>query len=80
MRTETAIKVEGMKILRQALGLVDAEKFILLMRREPFDYTEWQTHLWEDRTVDQLFDAARRRGEGLPEPAESDAESLPVRP
>ena len=59
MRTEAAIKTEGMKTLRQTLGLVDAEKFIMLMKREPFDYTEWQSHLWEHKTVDDIFQAAK---------------------
>ncbi len=59
MRTEEVIKTEGMRTLRQSLGLVDAEKFIMLIKREPFDYTEWQSHLWEDKTVSELFIAAQ---------------------
>jgi hypothetical protein len=31
----------------------------LLIKREPFDYTEWQTHLWEEKTVNELFNAAQ---------------------
>ena len=48
-----------MAALRNALGLVEAEKFIMLIKRDPFDYTEWQTHLWEEKTVDELFLAAQ---------------------
>ncbi|MDX1959863.1 MAG: hypothetical protein SFU98_14930 [Leptospiraceae bacterium] len=59
MRSETIIKSEGMKILREKLGLVDAEKFILLIKREPFDYTEWQTLLWKDKSVDDIFNEAK---------------------
>lgn len=59
MRSDTLIRQEGMKALRDRLGLVEAEKFITLLRREPFDYTEWRKTLWEDKTVDDLFLAAK---------------------
>lgn len=55
MKTDTAIKIDGMKALRDKLGLVDAEKFITLIRREPFDYTEWRRELWKDKTIDDLI-------------------------
>jgi len=48
MLNNTTLKVQGMKILAESLGLVDAERFIALMRREPFDYTEWQRELYRD--------------------------------
>lgn len=50
-----------MLALRNALGLVEAEKFILLIKQDPFDYTEWQTHLWEEKSIDELFNAAKDR-------------------
>ncbi len=31
-----------------------AERFITLMLREPFDYTHWQQQLWAGRSVDKL--------------------------
>ncbi len=60
MRTDTLIRHEGMKALREYLGLVDAEKFISLMRQEPFDYTEWQKTLWQGQSADKLFAAAKK--------------------
>jgi hypothetical protein len=63
MRSDTIIKTEGMLALRNALGLVEAEKFILLIKQDHFDYTEWQTHLWEEKSVDELFNAANERKE-----------------
>ncbi len=36
------------------LGKVDAEKFITLMIKEPFDYTKWQNDLWDNKTVREL--------------------------
>jgi len=38
--TDTELKIQGMEALISALGEVMAEKFITLMNREPFDYTE----------------------------------------
>lgn len=59
MRTDTLIRHDGMQALRDRLGLVDAERFIALVRGEPFDYTEWQQDLWKNATVDELFARAR---------------------
>lgn len=59
MKTDTIIRCEGMKALREKLGLVEAERFIVLIRRENFDYTEWQRDLWKDKSIDDIFNAAR---------------------
>ena len=59
MKTDMLIRYEGMRALRERLGPVDAEKFIVLIRREPFDYTEWQQALWQDKSVDELFEEAK---------------------
>lgn len=40
--TDTELKIQGVEALIDALGEVMAEKFITLISREPFDYTEWQ--------------------------------------
>ncbi|MDM8566347.1 hypothetical protein QUF74_11955 [Candidatus Halobeggiatoa sp. HSG11] len=61
MKTDMLIRYEGMRALRERLGLVEAEKFIVLIRREPFDYTEWQQTLWEEKSVDELFEAATQQ-------------------
>ena len=58
MKTDTLIKSEGMKILTEHLGKVEAERFIALIIREPFDYTRWQVNLWQDRTVKEVSEAA----------------------
>lgn len=48
MRTDAEIRQEGMKALIQALGELEAERFIAAISRERFDYTEWRrTHLPE---------------------------------
>jgi hypothetical protein len=54
MRTEIMLKDEGMKILSEHLGLVEAEHFVALMAREPFDYTEWRQNLCEGMSVREI--------------------------
>lgn len=54
MITDTEIKIEGLKALIQALGEVDAERFISLIIREPFDYTKWHKSLFADKSVKEI--------------------------
>lgn len=65
MKTDTIIKNEGMKILIKHLGKVEAERFVSLIIREPFDYTKWQNTLWEDKSVKEISDAAMSYKETL---------------
>ncbi len=58
MLSDTEIKKKGFKILVEKLGDVDAEKFIRLIIKEPFDYTQWHSTLWKDETVEQVSDKA----------------------
>ncbi len=58
MITDTEIKIKGFEILVDTLGKVDAERFISLMMREPFDHTKWHRTLWEGKTVAQISRAA----------------------
>jgi len=58
MRNSTVIKDEGMRALAERLGPVDAERFITLLRREPFDYTEWRQSLYKDMPLDDFLKKA----------------------
>ena len=58
MKTDTEIKLQGVEALIESLGEVEAERFISLMRREPFDYTLWQRTLWASKTVAELSQRA----------------------
>ena len=58
MITDKQLKIEGLKALTEALGEVQAEKFIALIIRSPFDYTKWQKKLWVDRSMEDISDAA----------------------
>jgi len=60
MRSDTVLRQEGMRILSDKLGLVEAERFISLIIREPFDYTKWQENLYEDMTIEELTEKANK--------------------
>ena len=45
MRTDSVVRTEGMTALLEKLGIIDAERFIALILREPFDYTVWREGL-----------------------------------
>ena len=54
MITDSEIERKGMDALPNQLGEVEAERFITLIMREPFDYTEWQRTLWVNVGVEEL--------------------------
>lgn len=60
MITDTEIKIKGIRVLMESLGEVEAERFISLIMREPFDYTKWQRSLWTDKTVAEISSSAMR--------------------
>ena len=51
----SAILSAGMKLLRENLGLIETEIFIVGIKNKGFDYTEWRENLWEDMTAEELF-------------------------
>jgi len=58
MLTETEIKIKGMKVLTKGMGKVEAERFISLLLREPFDYTKWQKGLFANISIKELSNMA----------------------
>lgn len=54
MMTNEELKVQGVRALIAALGGVEAERFVSLLTRAPFDYTKWQRTLWSDVSVEEL--------------------------
>jgi len=52
------LKYEGVRVLAEQLGLVEAERFIALMRCEPFDYTQWRQGLFKDAPLDTFLNDA----------------------
>jgi hypothetical protein len=65
MISDTEIRTAGFRALVAALGDVQVEKFVALIQREPFDYTQWQRTLWPDKSIREVSRAAmeqRRKG------------------
>jgi hypothetical protein len=56
-----AIMSVGMKALRSALGAYETEIFLVRIKQEEFDYTEWRRdNLWAGMTAEQILEQAAR--------------------
>ena len=51
----------GMSLLAEHLGLVEAERFIYLVNRDRFDYTQWHGILSEGKTIEEIAERAMRK-------------------
>jgi len=58
MRTDNVVLKEAMGLLITGLGSVDAERFISMVKRDTFDYTEWQRTHWDDKSISQIHEVA----------------------
>jgi hypothetical protein len=63
MKTEAEIRVAGMNALIGALGLVEAERFLMAVSRERFDYTEWRRQGLPDLPLEELARLANLEAE-----------------
>ena len=54
MKTDTVVRLEAMDALIVTLGMVDAERFISMVKRDTFDYTEWQREWWGDKSIEEI--------------------------
>jgi len=53
--TDTLLKTTAMNVLVKNLGVVETERFIALVLKEPFDYTEWRRgNFSDDISVSEL--------------------------
>jgi hypothetical protein len=66
MKADTLIRNEGMEALANSLGLVDAERFIMLIHKDSFDYTKWRENLFAGMTLEEISDAAMEHQKTLP--------------
>lgn len=56
--TDTEIRLKGIQILAEYLGDIEAERFVALIQREPFDYTKWRQDLDEDLSIEEISQRA----------------------
>ena len=55
--TDSELKSKCFTILAQQVGDIEMERFVMLIHRDVFDYTEWRKdHLFQGETVDSLCD------------------------
>ena len=54
MMTDTEIRLKGLKALAEILGDIEAERFIALIQREPFDYTKWRQGMDDDLSIKEI--------------------------
>jgi hypothetical protein len=54
MMTDTELRLKGIRVLAQSLGDIEAERFVALIQRESFDYTQWRQDKWEDLSIDEI--------------------------
>jgi len=61
--TESVLLKTGMQVLIEKLGTVEAERFVSLLLREPFDYTKWRAeNLFVGMTVEEINAEAEKAG------------------
>ncbi len=54
MRADSEIKMLGLEVLNKSLGIVEAERFVVLIQRERFDYTKWRQDLFGELSGQEI--------------------------
>jgi len=54
MITDTEIRSKGLQALAEKLGDIEAERFVAIIQREPFDYTKWRQGLDEELSLEEI--------------------------
>ena len=54
MKTDQIVRIEAIDVLIATLGTVDTERFISMVKRDTFDYTEWQREHWSDKSIEEI--------------------------
>ena len=58
IKSENALRLAGIKLLIDKLGIVNAERFIHCLKKDHFDYTEWQRTLWKEKSIVDIHNDA----------------------
>jgi len=54
MKTDNILRVEAINTLLTNLGEVDTERFISMIKRDTFDYTEWRQNLFNEKSIQEI--------------------------
>ena len=54
---------DTMRLLMDSLGAFETERFLLLIKTKAkhFNYTEWRRSLWNDLTLEEVYNLAVER-------------------
>jgi hypothetical protein len=58
MKTEAEIRMSGMQALINSLGLIEAERFMVVVSRDRLNYAEWRRGGLPALSLDALAQAA----------------------
>lgn len=58
MRTESEIRMQGMQALIGSLGFIEAERFLIAINQDKFNYTEWRRTGLPHMSIEQIGAAA----------------------
>ena len=63
--TDSELRTICFSALVDRVGYLGAERFVVMMNREPKDYTEWRKNQFEDdgETIEELGEKIRRYSE-----------------
>ena len=68
MKTDNTLRNDAMNLLMREFGEVNTERFLYLIKRDDFDYTNWQSDLWNDMSIDEVFMLATEREKARKKP------------
>ena len=68
MMTDTELRLKGLRVLTEYIGDIEAQRFIALIQREPFDYTKWRQGMDEDLSIEEISKKAMALRKKLAEP------------
>jgi hypothetical protein len=58
MKTDIEIQKTGYDALMATLSPLEFERFLVMIKREKFDYTQWRGDQFKNMTVDEIAHAA----------------------
>ena len=56
---DTELRLRGIEVLNESLGVATALRFLSLLHCEPIDYVNMSRRLYHGQTIDDIFDRAK---------------------
>ena len=66
MNSAVELMDAGFACLVEKLGIVDAERFVAMVKRDSFDYTLWRREYFDKLDLDQVSEEAAAYAESHP--------------